>query len=91
MSEKKKYKRTKVGTVMQGEYGPFLMIGSKNNKDPKYDFTAKVAVKKADGTVVSVTDGILALEPVTNKDGQEVITRTGKKILYSLVIKEEVQ
>lgn len=42
MEQKKKSVR--VGTVMNGEHGPFILLGNTKNKDPKYDYTVQVRI-----------------------------------------------
>jgi hypothetical protein len=56
-----KNKYTKIGAVIQGEYGPFLVLGNTKSKDEKYNYEVQVMVKKADGTKVVVKNPLLSL------------------------------
>lgn len=51
MSEQKK-KTVRVGTILNGKYGPFMVLGSGKNSKPQYTYTVEIRVKDSAGNVV---------------------------------------
>jgi hypothetical protein len=58
-----KYKNTRVGTVLRSkknEGSSYIALGSKHNKDPKYDTTVEIIVRDSEGKVIAKqVDGFL--------------------------------
>lgn len=61
----KKYKYTKVGAVLRGDNGPYIVLGNSKATNPKYNYTVELVVKDSEGNVVSsLKNGILStLDP----------------------------
>lgn len=91
MSKKNKT-YTKIGTVLEGQYGPYIILGSSKNKDPKYDFEVQVLVKNAKGEKVKlVKNPLLSLyDPRnrTDKDGNPRKVPDSVKFEVSIVTED---
>lgn len=87
-----KNKYTKIGAMLNGEYGPFLVMGDSKGKE-EFQYTVKIQRKNAKGEVVQVTNPMLSLfdprkSPV--KEGQKP-RNVPDKLLYELFIKESLE
>lgn len=86
---KKKY--TKIGAVLKGEYGPFIVLGDENNQNPKYQYDVQIMVKNGAGEKVShVKNGTLSLKDprtFTDRDGNP--RKVNEKVLFEISIVED--
>lgn len=96
MSEEKKPKKyTKVGAVLQGKYGPFMVTGNTKATDAKYNYDVLVRVQETDaeGKAVvktQVKNHILTLQdPRDRKDAD--LSKIPDTLLYEVVIVEAVE
>lgn len=90
MENKSKKKYTKIGAVLKGDYGPYVILGNTRAKDQKYNYDVQVMVKGADGNKLAlVKNPILTLRDprtITRKDGST--PNVPESVLYELSIVE---
>lgn len=65
-----KWKKHKLGVVLDGKYGKIAILGNQKNKDPKYNYTVKLAVFDAQGKKVAQFDNpIIKMKTPTLPEG----------------------
>lgn len=83
MADKKKKKYTKVGSVMDGQYGKFISLGNDRSKDPKYNYTVQIRVTDGEGKIVQSKNGRLSMMDPRKRPG--ITEDQASKIPESLV------
>lgn len=87
---KKKY--TKIGAVLKGQYGPFVVLGNAKSKDAKFNYDVQIMVKNTSGDKLAlVKNPILMLKDprdFLDKDGNP--RQVNEKVMYELSIVEDV-
>lgn len=85
-----KNKYTKIGAVLNGEYGPYLVTGDTKGKE-EYQYDVKIQRKNKKGEAVMVTNPLLSLF-----DPRKAPVKEGKaprnvpeKLLYEVFIVEK--
>jgi predicted MPP superfamily phosphohydrolase len=87
---KKKY--TKIGAVLKGQYGPFVVLGNDKAKDDKYNYDVQIMVKNAAGDKLALVKNPM----LTLKDPREFLDKDGNprqvndKVMYELSIVEDM-
>ena len=74
-------KTVRLGTILNGQYGPFMVLGSGKNSKPEYAFTVELRIKDKDGNVV-----YQGKNPLVNMYKPE---RENPKVAHELVVKLE--
>lgn len=91
---KSKKKYTKIGAVIQGQYGEFVSLGNEKSTDLRYKTTVQIRVTDGEGKVVTqVKNGTLALiDPRTNPNlTDEQKAKIPASVLKELTIVETVE
>lgn len=92
--EKKKKKYTKIGAVLQGKYGPFLVTGNTKSTKPEYNYDVLVRVQESvmvDGKPVvktQVKNAILTLQDPRNRKDAD-LNKIPDTLLYDVSIVED--
>ena len=89
MSSKSKMK--KLGVVLKGDKGPFVILGDSKNKNPQYNYTVELTVKNAEGeTVTSLTNPLLTLWDPRKRPGitEEQLGKINDKVRYDVMVSE---
>lgn len=47
-----KKKSVKLGAILTGKNGPFMVLGNSKNKDPRYNYSVEFRVKDNEGNVI---------------------------------------
>lgn len=87
-----KNKYTKVGAVLDGQYGPFLILGDTKGKE-EYQYDVKVQRKNKKGEAVMVTNPMLSLfdpRKTPLKEGQKP-RNVPDKLLFEVFIVEKTE
>ena len=87
---KKKY--TKIGAVLKGDNGPFIVMGNERAKDAKYNYDVQIMVKDSEGNKITlVKNPLISLRDprtIVKKDGTN--PKVPEVILFELSIAEDV-
>lgn len=85
-----KNKYTKVGAVLKGQYGPFLILGDTKGKE-EYQYDVKVQRKNKKGEAVMVTNPLLSLFDPRDTPPKEGKTprNVPENLLYEVFIVEK--
>ena len=88
-SEKKKYKYTRVGTVLASKNeggGSYIALGDPKNENEKYQYSVEIIVRDAKGAIVKQqTNGFISCyDPRRNRDN------VPDMVLFELSLSEEV-
>lgn len=79
----------KLGAVLEGDKGPFIVLGNSKATDPKYNSTVALTVTDGDGNVlVEGNNGLISLFDPRKRPGitEEQANKIPAKVLYELVI-----
>ena len=92
MTKTKKY--VKLGVIMKGEKGPYLILGNNKNKNADFNYSVEVRVVDNSGNKKAYTkNGILSLFNPRKRPGitEEQASRIPKSLEYDvmLVVDEE--
>lgn len=70
----KQWKKFRLGTMIDGEYGPAIFLGNLKNKDPKFNYTVKLAIFDNDGNLVKKFENpkIKLKKPENLKEGSKI-------------------
>jgi len=82
----------KLGVVLRGDKGPFLILGDLKNKDSKYQYTVELIVKDSKGEVVhTVQNPLISLSDPRSRPGitEEQRARISDKLRYEAIVKTE--
>lgn len=93
MSEKKQKKYTKIGAVLKGQYGPFIVMGNDRANKPEYKYEVQIMVRDAQGNqVVLVKNPMVKLQDprsFVREDGTS--PNVPDKIMYDLTLVTDVE
>lgn len=93
MSDKKKKKYHNVGVVLQGQYGPYLILGNTRAKDEKYNFDVIIRISTPSGEkTYQVKNPLLNLRDPRkqkNKDGSD--RKVPDNLLYEVSASEALE
>jgi len=88
MSENKKV-YVKLGAVLQGAKGPFIVLGNSKADKPQYNSTVDIKVTDGDGKVlVEGSNGLISLFDPRTRPGitEEQAAKISPSVLFELVI-----
>lgn len=88
----KPYKYTKIGAVLKGKSGPYIVLGNDKAKNTKYNYTVEMIVRDGEGNVVSSTKNALlsTLDP-RKRPGikEEEVARISSSLMAEVFVSEK--
>lgn len=85
---KPKYK--KIGAVLRGDKGPFLVMGDTKAKNKQYQYDVELVVRDSDGKeVLKVKNPLISLFDPRTRPGitEEELERVPEKVRYEVCVK----
>lgn len=88
----KKYKYTKVGAVLKGENGPYIVLGNDRSKSAKYNYSVEMIVRDSEGNVLTtLKNGILSTSDPRKRPNitEEEASKISSKLMAEVFIAEK--
>lgn len=87
---KKKY--TKIGAILKGDYGPFMVTGDTKG-NPEYQYEVQIMVKKANGEQLVLKNPMISLFDPRNakvEEGKEP-RNVSEKLLFEVMLSQPLE